>query len=136
MMKKKAVHIALLFAVLFCILHCFNVYSVFLNMNVHCLFTSKFTSLFTISTIKAFCTTFTVLIVSKQLDSHPLPQVKEHINRNCNWQQQAVKTHAACTRTALREVFIHGCRVKQSRQGYQRHKNSHCRQGEKHCGRK
>lgn len=113
---------------------CFNVYSVFLNMNVHCLFTSKHCSQKFLQLKQSHG--FTVLIVSKQLDSHPLPKVKENINRNCYWKQQAVKTHATCTRAALREIFINGCRVKQPRQGYQWDKNSHCRQGEKHSGRK
>lgn len=132
---KKTTLCYLQFYSVFYIVH-FNVYSMFINMNIHCVYKQELFT--TICTIKIFCgkNETTVLIVSKQLDSHPLPKVKENINRNCYRQQQAVKTHAACTRAALREIVIHGRRIKQSRQGYQWDKNSHCRQGEKHSGRK
>lgn len=108
-------------------------------MNLHCVY--KASIVHNIGTIKLVScyvedNKTTVLIVSEQLDSHPLPKVKENIHWNCYWQQQAIKTHAACTSAALREIFIHGCWVKQSRQWYQGDKNSHCWQGEKHSGRK
>lgn len=48
-----------------------------------------------------------VLVVSEELDSHPAPEVEEHIDWDGDGQQQAVETQAAAASAALGEVVIH-----------------------------
>lgn len=56
-----------------------------------------------------------MLIVPKKLNSHPSPQVEEHINRYRDRKQEAVETQAVGAGAALREGFIHAGRVEQAR---------------------
>lgn len=49
------------------------------------------------------------LVVSKKLDPHPAPEVEEDVDRDGDWQQQAVETQTVAAGAALREVLIH-CR--------------------------
>lgn len=47
----------------------------------------------------------------EELDSHPAPEVEEDVDRNGDWQQQAVETQAVAAGATLREVIIHCSRV-------------------------
>lgn len=51
----------------------------------------------------------------KKLNSHPGPQVEEHIDRYRDRKQEAVKTQAVGAGAALGEGFIHAGRVEQAR---------------------
>lgn len=45
--------------------------------------------------------------MSEQLDAHPAPQVEEDVDRDGDWQQQAVETHTAAAGATLGEVLVH-----------------------------
>lgn len=50
----------------------------------------------------------------EELNTHPSPQVEEHIHWYGDGQEQAVKAQAGGAGAALREVVFHGGRVEQS----------------------
>lgn len=58
-------------------------------------------------TVLNTCRFFNRLVVSKEFDPHPAPDVEEDVDRYSDWQQQAVETHTVAAGTALREVLIH-----------------------------
>jgi len=72
--------------------------------------------------------------VSEEFDPHPAPEVKEDIDGDGDRQQQAVETQTVAARAALREVFIHGCRVEQTKKRHYGDQSHHHGQGE-HPGR-
>lgn len=47
------------------------------------------------------------LVVPEELDAHPAPQVKEDVDGDSDWKQEAVETHTVPTGAALRKVLIH-----------------------------
>lgn len=51
----------------------------------------------------------------EELNTHPGPQVEEHVHWDGDGQEQTVKAKAGCARAALREVFLHRGRVEQAR---------------------
>lgn len=58
------------------------------------------------------------LIVSKELDPYPAPEVEEDIDGDGDWQQQAVEAQTAAAGAALREVLIHSSGVQQTKEGH------------------
>lgn len=73
------------------------------------------------------------LVVSKELDPHPAPEVEEDIDGDGHWQQQAVETQTVAAGAALREVLIHRRRVEQTKQRHYRDQPHHHGQGEHVC---
>lgn len=69
------------------------------------------------------------LIVPEEFNSHPFPQMEEDIDRDGDWQEEAVETQTAGTCASLREVLIHRGRVKQSTYGDNR--DQHCDGGQR-----
>lgn len=52
-----------------------------------------------------------VLIMPEEFNTHPSPQVEEHINGYGDRQEQTVEAQAGCASAALWEVVFHGGRV-------------------------
>lgn len=70
------------------------------------------------------------LVVSKELDPHPAPEVEEDVDRDGDRQQQAVETQTVAAGAALREVLIHRSRVEQTKERDYRDQPHHHGQGE------
>lgn len=70
------------------------------------------------------------LVVSKELDPHPAPQVEEDVDGDGDRQQQAVETQAVAAGAALREVLVHCGRVEQPKERHNRDQPHHHGQGE------
>lgn len=65
----------------------------------------------------------------EKLDPHPAPEVEEDVDGDGNRQQQAVETQTAAAGATLRKVFIHGCRVEQTKERHDGDQSHHHRQG-------
>lgn len=70
------------------------------------------------------------LVVPEELDPHPAPEVEEDVDRNGDWQQQAVEAQTAAAGAALREVLIHGRRVEQTKERHDGDQTHQHRQGQ------
>lgn len=68
--------------------------------------------------------------MSKQLDPHPAPEVEEDIDRNGDWQQQAVETETVAAGATMWEVLVHCSRVEQTTKRYYWDQSHHHGQGE------
>lgn len=73
------------------------------------------------------------LVVSKELESHPAPEVEEDIDRDGDWQQQTVETQTVAAGTALGEILIHRSRVEQTKEGHYWDQSHHYGQGKHTC---
>lgn len=71
--------------------------------------------------------------MSEELDSHPAPEVEEDVDRDGDWQQQAVETQTVAAGAALRKVLIHRSRVEQTKERHYWDQPHHHGQGEHAC---
>ena len=69
------------------------------------------------------------LIMPEQFNPYPLPKMEEDIDRNGDWQEEAVEAQAAGTGAALGEALIHGGIVEKSTKRDNRNQHSDGWQG-------
>lgn len=72
------------------------------------------------------------LIMPEEFNTHPSPEVEEHVNGDGDGQEQAVEAQAGCAGAALGEALFHGGGVQQSSQRDQGDKDSQRGKRQKH----